>query len=103
MKVVRTGGGLPYISHIAPKVGFLGIFGRKTLCSFWSGFELSPTQTFLGVRHAFLPHETSADLSEKKRRPITVDFQIWEVLFWTLRNFALDFIAPEKIRKVYER
>ena len=42
-----------------------------------------PTQTFLGVRHAFLPHERL--LSGKKRRLITADFQIWEVPLWTFR------------------
>ena len=44
---------------------------------------------------------TSADLSGKKRRPITADFQIdLGSALWTLRSFALDFIAPEKIRNV---
>ena len=34
---------------------------------------------------------TSADLSGKKRRPITADFQIWEVHFgtWEISRFTL--------------
>ena len=36
-------------------------------------------------------HFTKADLSEKKRRPITADFQIWEVHFgpWEISRLTL--------------
>ena len=42
---------------------------------------------------------TSADLSQKKQTNHSRLPDLRSAL-WTLRNFVLDFIAPEKIRKV---
>ena len=43
---------------------------------------------------------TSADLSGKKTKTNHSRLPDLGSALWTLRNFALDFIAPEKIRKV---
>ena len=58
----------------------------------------SHTDVLRGPSHIPAPL-MSADLSGKKCRPITADFQIWELHFGPLEIFVLD-LATEKIRKV---
>ena len=60
--------------------------------------EYPPIQTFLGVRHAFLPHERLLSWAEKERKPITADFQIWEVHFgsWEISRLTLSSRKDQK-------
>ena len=63
MKRVGTwgegGGVLPSISHIVllQRVGFLGLFGLKRLCSFWSGFQGTAGVYMMNVFIVSIPNE----------------------------------------------
>ena len=85
MKVVRTGGGgtplyKPY-RYARPKGRVWGHFWSENtlLILVWIRVA-SHADVFRGSSRVPGPR-TSADLSGKKRRPITADFQIWEVHF----------------------